>query len=121
MTAISARWEWRTFGPGASVAERRWRDTEPTAVQVSDEVYLLADGGQTVKYRDQLMDVKQLLKTDAFGLQQWTPVMKASFPIGHAELRQVFSALNVPIPPLAREQSVTCASTACSHAAASTP
>jgi exopolyphosphatase/guanosine-5'-triphosphate,3'-diphosphate pyrophosphatase len=103
MTAISARWEWRTFGPGARVAERCWRDIEPTAEQVSDEVYLLSDSGQTVKYRDQLMDVKQLLETDAFGLQQWTPVMKASFPIGRTELHQVFSALNVPVPPLARE------------------
>ena len=104
MTAISARWEWRTFGPGARVAERCWRDVEPTAEQVSDEVYLLSQGGQTVKYRDQLMDVKQLLETDAFGLQQWTPVMKASFPIGHGELQRVFSALDVPVPALAREQ-----------------
>ena len=103
MAAISARWEWRTFGPGARVAERRWRDVEPTAEQVSDEVYLLSDGGQTVKYRDQLMDVKQLLETDTFGLQQWTPVLKASFPIGHTELQQVFSALDVPVPALARE------------------
>jgi exopolyphosphatase/guanosine-5'-triphosphate,3'-diphosphate pyrophosphatase len=101
---ITARWEWRTFGPGASVAERRWRDVEPSAEQVSDEVYLLSEGGQTVKYRDQLMDVKQLLETDTFGLQQWAPVMKASFPIGHADLERVFSALNVPLPPLAREQ-----------------
>jgi exopolyphosphatase / guanosine-5'-triphosphate,3'-diphosphate pyrophosphatase len=104
MTAISARWEWRTFGPGALVAERRWRDVEPTAEQVSDEVYLLSDGGETVKYRDELMDVKQLLETDAFGLQQWTPVMKASFPIGHADLERVYGALNVPLPPLARER-----------------
>jgi exopolyphosphatase / guanosine-5'-triphosphate,3'-diphosphate pyrophosphatase len=104
MTAISARWEWRTFGPGASVAERCWRDVEPTAEQVSDEVYLLSDGGQTVKYRDGLMDVKQLLETDAFGLQQWTPVLKASFPIGRDDLERVFSALNVPLPALAREQ-----------------
>ena len=104
MTAISARWEWRTFGPGARVAERRWRDAEPTAEQVSDEVYLLSDGGETVKVRDELMDVKQLLETDGFGLQQWTPVMKASFPIGHVELERVFDALNVPLPPLARER-----------------
>ena len=103
MTAISARWEWRTFGPGARVAERRWRDVEPTAEQVSDEVYLLSEGGETVKVRDELMDVKKLLETDEFGLQQWSPVMKASFPIGHAELERVFDALNVPLPQLARE------------------
>jgi exopolyphosphatase/guanosine-5'-triphosphate,3'-diphosphate pyrophosphatase len=103
MTAISARWEWRTFGPGARVAERRWRDLQPSAEQVSDEVYLLSGDGQTVKYRDELMDVKQLLETDAFGLQQWTPVMKASFPIGRAELERVFDSLRVPLPALERD------------------
>jgi exopolyphosphatase / guanosine-5'-triphosphate,3'-diphosphate pyrophosphatase len=103
MTAISARWEWRTFGPGARVAERRWRDLQPSAEQVSDEVYLLSGDGQTVKYRDELMDVKQLLETDAFGLQQWTPVMKASFPIGRPELERVFEALGRPLPALARD------------------
>jgi exopolyphosphatase / guanosine-5'-triphosphate,3'-diphosphate pyrophosphatase len=30
--------------------------------------------------------------------------MKASFPLAHAELERVFDALNVPLPPLAREQ-----------------
>jgi exopolyphosphatase/guanosine-5'-triphosphate,3'-diphosphate pyrophosphatase len=104
MTAISARWEWRTFGPGAQVAQRRWSDLQPSAEQVSDEVYLLSERGQTVKYRDLLMDVKQLLETDAFGLQQWTPVMKASFPIGRDELERVFDALQVPPPPLERDR-----------------
>jgi exopolyphosphatase/guanosine-5'-triphosphate,3'-diphosphate pyrophosphatase len=104
MTAISARWEWRTFGPGARVAERRWRDLRPSAEQVSDEVYLLSEEGETVKYRDQLMDVKQLLETDAFGLQQWTPVMKASFPIGRDETERVFELLHVPLPALERDR-----------------
>jgi len=104
MTAISARWEWRTFGPGARAAERRWRDLQPSAEQVSDEVYLLSGEGQTVKYRDELMDVKQLLETDAFGLQQWTPVMKASFPIGRAEVERVFDSLQVPLPSLERDR-----------------
>ena len=103
MTAISARWEWGTFGPGARVAERRWRDLPPSAEQVSDEVYLLSGEGQTVKYRDALMDVKQLLETDVFGLQQWTPVMKASFPIGRADVERVFEALERPLPTLARD------------------
>jgi exopolyphosphatase / guanosine-5'-triphosphate,3'-diphosphate pyrophosphatase len=104
MTAISARWEWRTFGPGARVAERRWRDLQPSAEQDSDEVYLLSDDGETVKYRDQLMDVKQLLETDAFGLQRWTPVMKASFPIGRDETERVFELLHVPLPALERDR-----------------
>jgi exopolyphosphatase / guanosine-5'-triphosphate,3'-diphosphate pyrophosphatase len=104
MTAISARWEWRTFGPAAGVAERRWSDRQPTGEQVSDEVYLLSEGGQTVKYRDLVMDVKQLLETDAFGLQQWTPVMKASFPIGRDEVERVFEGLRVAPPSLGRER-----------------
>jgi exopolyphosphatase / guanosine-5'-triphosphate,3'-diphosphate pyrophosphatase len=103
MTAISARWEWRTFGPGARVAERRWRDLQPSAEQVSDEVYLLSGEGHTVKVRDELMDIKQLLEIDGFGLQQWTPVMKASFPIGRADVERVFEALHRPLPALARD------------------
>jgi exopolyphosphatase / guanosine-5'-triphosphate,3'-diphosphate pyrophosphatase len=103
MTAIAARWEWRTFGPGAEVAERGWRGLTPTGRTESDEVYLLSSAGGSVKVRDDLMDVKQLLEVDQFGLQQWRPVMKASFPIGVSDVERVFAALHVALPPLARD------------------
>ena len=78
MTGSAGRWEWRTFGPGARVAEHGWRHLAPVGTQESDEVYLLSGAGETVKVRAELMDIKQLLATDVFGLQQWTPVLKAS-------------------------------------------
>ncbi len=49
------------------------------------------------------MDIKQLLATDGFGLQQWTPVLKASFPIDRSNVERVFDALHVPVPELDRD------------------
>ena len=103
MTGNAGRWEWRTFGPGARVAESGWRHLAPVGTQESDEVYFLSGAGETVKVRADLMDIKQLLATDAFGLQQWTPVLKASFPIDRANVERVFEALHVPVPILDRD------------------
>ena len=103
MTGNAGRWEWRTFGPGARVAENKWRHLTPVGTQESDEVYLLSGAGETVKVRAELMDIKQLLATDGFGLQQWTPVLKASFPIDRSNVERVFSALHVPVPDLDRD------------------
>lgn len=44
-----------------------------------------------MKVRDELMDVKVLRETDADGLEQWTPVMKARFPLS-AMIQQGFWA-----------------------------
>ena len=103
MTGSAGRWEWRTFGQGARVAENGWRDLAPVGTQESDEVYLLSGAGETVKVRAELMDIKQLLATDGFGLQQWTPVLKASFPIDRSNVERVFEALHVPVPELDRD------------------
>ena len=103
MTGSAGRWEWRTFGPGARVAEDGWRHLAPVDTQESDEVYLLSGAGETVKVRAELMDIKQLRATDGFGLQQWTPVLKASFPIDRANVERVFDALHVPLPELDRD------------------
>ena len=103
MTGSAGRWEWRTFGPGARVAENGWRHLAPVGTQESDEVYLLSGAGETVKVRAELMDIKQLLATDGFGLQQWTPVLKASFPIDRSNVERVFDALHVPVPELDRD------------------
>ena len=103
MTGNAGRWEWRTFGPAARVAADRWRQLSPVGTQESDEVYLLSGAGETVKVRAELMDIKQLLATDSFGLQQWTPVLKASFPIDRSNVERVFDALHVPVPELDRD------------------
>jgi exopolyphosphatase/guanosine-5'-triphosphate,3'-diphosphate pyrophosphatase len=69
-------------------------------VQESDEVYLLSGAGGNVKIRAALMDIKVLRHVDADGLEQWTPVMKADFPIGATDAARVFEALQLPIPSL---------------------
>ena len=96
MEAIIPRWEWRTFGAGFGEADRRFGALEPARAEESDELYLLSrDTDANVKIRDGLMDVKTLEKVGAEGLEQWRPVMKASFPLPAAEAARVCAALAV--------------------------
>ena len=67
--------------------------------------YLLSlESDASVKVRDGLMDVKLLEAVDDDGLEQWKPVMKASFPLAAAGVRAVFDALAVAAPPLVRDE-----------------
>ena len=103
MDVIVPRWEWRTLR-----AERRRRPTrcsrrlEPT-VEESEELYLLTPGGDNVKVRDGLMDVKVLRETDASGLQRWEPILKAPFPLDEEAARTVFQGLRRPLPDVPSE------------------
>ena len=93
MEAITPRWEWRTFGSSFGPAEDAFARLTPERVQESDEIYVVAPDGDTVKVRDALMDIKVLREVDANGLEQWTPVMKAEFPMSAADVGRVFEAL----------------------------
>ena len=103
MSEIIPRWEWRSFGPRFGEAEKRLAALTPSGVQESDEVYLLSGAGGNVKIRAALMDIKVLRQVNADGLEQWTPVMKAGFPIGATDAARVFEALQLPVPSLSRE------------------
>ena len=98
MTEITPRWEWRSFGRRFGGAEERLAQLTPSGVQESDEIYLLSGAGENVKVRDALMDIKVLREVNADGLEQWTPVMKAGFPLAAAEVAKVFEALTLPTP-----------------------
>jgi exopolyphosphatase / guanosine-5'-triphosphate,3'-diphosphate pyrophosphatase len=99
------RWEWRTFGDSFGPAADRFAALEPERVQESDEIYLLSPAeGDTVKVRDDLMDVKHLEHVDADGLEQWLPVMKAGFPLAAADVGAVFASLGVEGPSLERAE-----------------
>jgi exopolyphosphatase/guanosine-5'-triphosphate,3'-diphosphate pyrophosphatase len=102
MNEITPRWEWRSFGRRFGEAEARLAALTPTGVQESDEVYLLSGAGDNVKVRAELMDVKVLREVNADGLEQWTPVMKAGFPLPAAEAARVFESLRLPMPSLSR-------------------
>jgi exopolyphosphatase/guanosine-5'-triphosphate,3'-diphosphate pyrophosphatase len=98
MTQITPRWEWRSFGRRFGQAEQRLAGLRPSGVQESDELYLLSGAGGNVKIRDALMDIKVLREVNADGLEQWTPVMKAGFPLPAAEAAKVLEALGLPLP-----------------------
>ena len=93
MAEIRPRWEWRAFGQRFGNAEARLAKLAPGGVQESDEVYLLSGAGDNVKVRDKLMDIKVLREVDGDGLEQWTPVMKAEFPLSAATAGAVLAAL----------------------------
>jgi exopolyphosphatase/guanosine-5'-triphosphate,3'-diphosphate pyrophosphatase len=103
MTVIVPRWEWRWFGRRFGVAESRLAALTASAAQESSETYLLSGAGDNVKVRDALMDIKVLREVDRNGLEQWTPVMKAGFPLPAAEIAKVFAALRLDPPQLRRE------------------
>jgi exopolyphosphatase/guanosine-5'-triphosphate,3'-diphosphate pyrophosphatase len=98
MAEIKPRWEWRSFGGHFGEAERRLAKLTPSGVQEGDEIYLLSRAAANVKIRDRLMDIKILREVNAEGLEQWTPVMKAGFPLPAVDAGKVFEALGLPIP-----------------------
>ena len=104
MAEITPRWEWRSFGQRFGEAEGRLAQLDPNGVQESDEIYLLSGAGDNVKVRDALMDIKVLREVNADGLEQWTPVMKAEFPLSAATAAEVLAALRLPAPALSRTQ-----------------
>jgi exopolyphosphatase/guanosine-5'-triphosphate,3'-diphosphate pyrophosphatase len=98
MAEIKPRWEWRSFGRHFGDADARLAKLAPSGVQESDEIYLLSGADDNVKVRDALMDIKVLREVDANGLEQWTPVMKAAFPLPAAEAAKVLESLHLPVP-----------------------
>jgi exopolyphosphatase/guanosine-5'-triphosphate,3'-diphosphate pyrophosphatase len=101
---IIPRWEWRTFADRGAAADARFDALEPEQVRDSDETYLVsAATDASVKLRDELVDVKVLVDTDADGLQQWRPVLKAPFPLSAADVRELMQAAGVSDSELVRE------------------
>jgi len=103
MPGIVPRWEWRTFGTHFGRAEDRFAALTSREVKESDELYFLSADGDTVKVRDGLMDIKVLKEVNSDGLEQWTPAMKAAFPLAVADVGKVFEALRLDTPRLARD------------------
>jgi len=103
MATIVPRWEWRTFGMRFPHAEKVFAGLEPQGVQESTELYLLTETGRSGKIRKDLLDIKVLQQVDAFGLQQWMPIMKEGFPLSAAAVAMAFNAMDIPAPQLDRE------------------
>src|SRR4051794_24373622 len=93
---IIPRWEWRTFGEDLGPAAERLGSLTPERVEESEDAYLLSSSGDaSVKVRAEQVDVKNLVRVRADGLEQWRPVLKAPFPLGTDDVMAVFAALEV--------------------------
>src|SRR6188768_2906221 len=102
MGGIVPRWEWRSFARSVPSSDAAFETTE-RVVEESEELYLLTPDGDNVKVRDELMDIKVLRETDAYGLQRWEPILKAQFPLDEESARTVFHGLRVPLPAVPSE------------------
>lgn len=106
MTAIIPRWEWRCFAPALTALAQRVAVPADATPHDSDETYILdltGRIGENVKIREDVLEVKSLLRTDFGGLEQWMPVLKASFPLGRRDVALVFGPWLTPPAAPARE------------------
>ena len=99
MPVIIPRWEWRSFGEHFGEVETVFAAMAPTQVVESEELYLLSSAdADVVKVRHELMDIKHLEHVSDDGLELWTPVMKAAFPLAAADVGAALLALRVAAP-----------------------
>ncbi len=105
MEKIIPRWEWRTFGDQFGDAEKKIREHGEPRIRTSEEFYILSrSSNDNTKIRDELMDIKTLLRVNDFGLEQWTPILKEGFPIPINGLAIVYKAWNLPFPDFKRDE-----------------
>ncbi len=105
MEKIIPRWEWRTFGDKFGDAEDKIRVSGEPRIRKSEEIYILSKASNdNTKIRDELMDIKTLLRVNDYGLEQWTPILKEGFPIPINGLAIVYKAWNLPFPDFQRDE-----------------
>jgi exopolyphosphatase / guanosine-5'-triphosphate,3'-diphosphate pyrophosphatase len=93
---IVPRWEWRAFGDRLRDARNRLAARAPEREEESDEIYVLGVAGEaSVKARAGVLDVKRLERMRDDGLEQWKPLVKATFPVRAHDVRVMLDALGV--------------------------
>lgn len=105
MQDIIPRWEWRTFTNNLGDAEANIRKYSEEKTRESDEIYILSEVSMdNTKVRNDLMDVKTLLQVNEDRLEQWMPIMKATFPISISDIERVYKCFKVALPKLERSE-----------------
>ncbi len=107
MNKIIPRWEWRTFGQSFLSAEKKIKELgENPRLKQSSEIYILSNkSNDNTKIRDELMDIKTLIRQhEGTKLEQWTVLSKSNFPIHINELALVFKAFGVALPYLEKDE-----------------
>jgi len=105
MEKIIPRWEWRTFGEDLKDGEEAIKKYEMSRIKESKEIYILSKkSNDNTKIRDELMDIKTPIRINSeTGLEQWTVLMKAGFPIHINDLALVYKAFGLPLPYLEKD------------------
>jgi exopolyphosphatase/guanosine-5'-triphosphate,3'-diphosphate pyrophosphatase len=104
MGKIIPGWEWRTFSENLTESENLIKETGLKIERESSEIYILStNSNDNTKIREELMDIKTPIRIKD-GLEQWTVLTKASFPIHINDLALVFKAFNVELPLLEKDE-----------------
>lgn len=90
------RWEWRWIGYQAPVELARLGSSWSRPPTRTAEVYLVsAKSPHNVKVREGSIEVKRLRRVSGDGLEQWSPSLRARFPLLPGDWREVLDALGL--------------------------
>jgi exopolyphosphatase/guanosine-5'-triphosphate,3'-diphosphate pyrophosphatase len=106
MTEIKPRYEFRTWSENLSALRQKLEKLAQPRETVSQETYLISTKTDkcNVKIRAGLMDIKILVRLDR-GLEQWTPILKAGFPLDRSVIAdKVFPSLELSPPSLPKTE-----------------
>jgi hypothetical protein len=106
MPETGARYEFRIFAHDLGIVEETLRSRARVArYREGAEVYIMsaANDENNTKVRGGLMDIKVLAHRER-GLEQWSPRMKAEFPLSRDRIRdELFPAFGAAVPELERD------------------
>jgi exopolyphosphatase / guanosine-5'-triphosphate,3'-diphosphate pyrophosphatase len=106
MSEIKPRYEFRVWAETLTPIREKLKCLASSKETVSQEIYLVSATTDkcNAKIRAELMDIK-LLVAEERGLEQWSPVLKATFPLESSVIAsQVFPNLELRPPVLARPE-----------------
>ena len=106
METTNPRFEFRIFADELSFTEQLFQQhaSEPV-IRESSEIYIISSKTRTynTKIRYDLLDIKRLLKTEK-GLEQWSPVLKVSFPLSKKIINELFFVFNTRSPQILKSE-----------------
>ncbi|HZD33211.1 MAG TPA: hypothetical protein VE779_16295 [Candidatus Angelobacter sp.] len=104
MPEVKPRYEFRIWADSLAALLAQLESMGEARVATSAETYLISAATDkcNAKVRAELMDIK-LLVAKGRGLEQWKPILKATFPLSQLDIAsQVFPALQVVAPTLVK-------------------
>jgi exopolyphosphatase/guanosine-5'-triphosphate,3'-diphosphate pyrophosphatase len=97
---MTPRYEYRVWAQDLDQLKTRLAmHCEPFGERVSRETYVVLEVDFNVKIRSEILDVKQLMRTQQ-GFQLWTPILKEAFPLPTPTARDVLAKLTGLNPPI---------------------